>query len=223
VAGLGFDHAEELRAARSYVLMCNFKLAVSDLGGRRQTTHQVATLGPDELSERIDALPRLRLEMPSLLGLRALDDLIPAELAARSSLDRRGARELAEVFVPTRAYHRALAVLREHRFAVLTGPPEMGKTAIARMIGLARAFLKSLADVVRSAGGHDLHGTADALVRALDAIASLEPALSSAAAVVARRLRSDAEPAEWRPAPPGHHARAERLESDEVRRVLADL
>ena len=41
------------------------------------------------------------------------------------------------MFVPTPAYHRALAVLREHGFLVLTGPPEMGKTAIARMLGLA--------------------------------------------------------------------------------------
>ena len=32
---------------------------------------------------------------------------------------------------------RAVAVLREHHFLVLTGPPEMGKTAIARMLGLA--------------------------------------------------------------------------------------
>ena len=42
------------------------------------------------------------------------------------------------MFVPTRAHQRALQVLRRHRFAVLTGPPEMGKTAIARMIALAQ-------------------------------------------------------------------------------------
>ena len=41
------------------------------------------------------------------------------------------------MFVPTPAWHRAVAVLREHHFLVLTGPPEMGKTAIARMLGLA--------------------------------------------------------------------------------------
>jgi hypothetical protein len=42
------------------------------------------------------------------------------------------------VFVPTRAYSRAVRVLGEHCFAVLTGPPEMGKTAIARMVALAK-------------------------------------------------------------------------------------
>jgi hypothetical protein len=44
---------------------------------------------------------------------------------------------LAQVFVPTAAYRRALSVLDAHSFTVLTGPPEMGKTSIARMIALA--------------------------------------------------------------------------------------
>jgi hypothetical protein len=42
------------------------------------------------------------------------------------------------VFVGTEAHALALATLRAHHFAVLTGPPEMGKTAIARMLGLAK-------------------------------------------------------------------------------------
>jgi hypothetical protein len=39
--------------------------------------------------------------------------------------------------VPTRAYELATGVLERHGFAVLSGPPEMGKTAIARMVALA--------------------------------------------------------------------------------------
>ena len=42
------------------------------------------------------------------------------------------------MFWPTRAYERVRAVLGQHRFVVLTGPPEMGKTAIARMLALAK-------------------------------------------------------------------------------------
>ena len=56
----------------------------------------------------------------------------------RATFDIAAARDLARVFVPTPAWHQAVAVLREHNFLVLTGPPEMGKTAIARMLGLAR-------------------------------------------------------------------------------------
>ena len=83
-------------------------------------------LGPAWLASVIDGDPALRLRVPSVLGVRPAGDLDPV------------AHDLARVFVPTRAYHRAVDVLERHAFAVLTGPPEMGKTAIARMVGLAR-------------------------------------------------------------------------------------
>lgn len=138
VARLAFQQPDQLRGLRSYLLLCNgeleppLQMAAGDDGLR------VGAMGVRELSARIDALPALRLVMPSLLGLRNLDDLIGPDVAARSTLDRPAAVDLSGVFVPTRAYRRALEVLGEHRFAVLTGPPEMGKTAIARMLGLAR-------------------------------------------------------------------------------------
>ena len=89
--------------------------------------------GERELLDVIRSSPELRLKMPSLLSL---DGQPPAH--SRSTLDVDAARELARVFVATPAWHRAVAVLRRHHFLVLTGPPEMGKTAIARMLGLAR-------------------------------------------------------------------------------------
>jgi hypothetical protein len=95
-------------------------------------------LGAGEISAALDRDAGLRLAMPSVLGLRDLDALIDPDLRRRSSLDVDGAQELARVFWPTHAYDRARAVLGEHRFVVLTGPPEMGKTAIAEMIALAQ-------------------------------------------------------------------------------------
>jgi len=93
--------------------------------------------GPHELSELIDRAPLVRRRVPSVLGVRNLDGLISANLISRSTADVAAARSLAPVFVPTHAHARALATLERHRFAVLSGPPEMGKTASARMIGLA--------------------------------------------------------------------------------------
>jgi hypothetical protein len=58
-------------------------------------------------------------------------------VTARSRFDRAATEALAAVFVPTTAYDRALEVLVRHCFTVLTGPPEMGKTAIARTLALA--------------------------------------------------------------------------------------
>jgi hypothetical protein len=94
-------------------------------------------LGPGWLSGRVDGSALLRRSMPSLLGLGDLDRWLAPGARARSTLDVGAARELSSVFVPTRAYARAIGVLQAHHFAVLTGPPEMGKTAIARMTGLA--------------------------------------------------------------------------------------
>ena len=98
----------------------------------------VVVLGADEISASLDRDAGLRLAMPSVLGLRDLGALIDPDVRGRSSLDVDGAQELARVFWPTHAYERARAVLGEHRFVVLTGPPEMGKTAIAEMIALAQ-------------------------------------------------------------------------------------
>jgi hypothetical protein len=100
-------------------------------------------IGRDRLGAMIDAEPRLRLRVPSVLGVRAAGDLDPQ------------AHALARVFVPTRAYDRAVDLLEQHHFAVLTGPPEMGKTAIARMVALAQA--SAAWDV------HDCHAPEDVM------------------------------------------------------------
>ncbi len=103
--------------------------------GRRR---RLVVIGADGIGASLDREPDLRLAMPSVLGLRDLGPLLGSEVCDRSSFDIAAAQELARVFWPTRAYQRALAVLRQHRFVVLTGPPEMGKTAIAQMLALAQ-------------------------------------------------------------------------------------
>jgi hypothetical protein len=75
--------------------------------------------------------------VPTVLGIGAAADLVVAAAADQSTVDVEAAGALAPVFVPTRTYAAALDVLAEHHFVALTGPPEMGKTAIARTIGLA--------------------------------------------------------------------------------------
>jgi hypothetical protein len=94
-------------------------------------------LGAEELWDIVRAEPETRFRLPFLLGVADLTRLVPDEITDRSHVDVEAATALARVFVPTRAYTHALAVLEQHHFVVLTGPPEMGKTAIARMLGLA--------------------------------------------------------------------------------------
>jgi hypothetical protein len=98
---------------------------------------ETAVLGSRELTALVAASRPLRLRVPTVLGIGAADDLVVAEVADQSTPDIAAARALAPVFVPTRAYAAAVEVLAQHHFVVLTGPPEMGKTAIARTVGLA--------------------------------------------------------------------------------------
>ena len=113
--------------------------ALAAIRGQKFAEHKrVAVLGAGDLGSILDRDPRMRLAMPSVLGLRDLEPMIDPDVRGRSSFDVERATELARVFWPTRAYGRALAVLGRHRFVVLTGPPEMGKTAIAQMVALAQ-------------------------------------------------------------------------------------
>jgi hypothetical protein len=116
-------------------------------GGAAQSTlereswsehRRIVVLGERELGAGLDRHAGVRAAMPSVLGLRELTPLVSANARACSSLDVEGAQALARVFWPTRAYERARDVLGRHRFVVLTGPPEMGKTAIAQMLALAQ-------------------------------------------------------------------------------------
>jgi hypothetical protein len=136
------ERSADIAVAKSLVILTNVertaKLETRVRGALADPRVKVRILGRAEIGRRLDARAELRRAMPSVLGLRDLDRLIDAEVAARSSLDLPAASALAAVFMPTRAYRRALGVLDRHRFAVLSGPPEMGKTAIARTIALAQ-------------------------------------------------------------------------------------
>ena len=104
----------------------------------RDSATNVALAGAAELSAELDARPELRRRLPATLGVRELADLIGTDRRKASTFEISAAEELAHVFVATRPYLRALAALERYAFVVLTGPPEMGKTAIARTVALAQ-------------------------------------------------------------------------------------
>lgn len=101
--------------------------------------------GGNDLCDWLDQAPELRRAFPQLLSLRDLEDLLRSVVSqetiqrSRAAIDC--AKDIVPVFVPTTSYERTWQVLRKHYFAVLEGPPEMGKTANAWMIALTQLSL----------------------------------------------------------------------------------
>jgi hypothetical protein len=133
---------------RFYTLMTNAPLSAAH---REQLTKLAINTLPDahvilhgatDIAASLDDSPSLRMSYPQILGLRDLRQLLKAVVSAdvvnRSAISIDLMSRLASVFVATEAYNRTLDILDEFGFAVLTGPPEMGKTATAWMIALAR-------------------------------------------------------------------------------------
>ena len=103
---------------------------------------QIHSLGGNDVCDLLDQHTSLRRSFPQLLSLRDLDTLlreaVSREILGRSQSAIEYARDIIPIFVPTAAYEKAWKVLQKHHFAVLEGPPEMGKTAIGWMITLTQ-------------------------------------------------------------------------------------
>jgi hypothetical protein len=131
-----------------YVLLTNAPLSPQLRKELAKRLHDVLSsteihcLGAQDICAALDDAPHLRAAFPQLLGLSDLQSVLGSvvnkAVLERSTLSLEEATDLAQVFVQTRPFNQALACLAKHHFLVLTGPPEMGKTAIASMIGLSK-------------------------------------------------------------------------------------
>lgn len=133
---------------RHYVLLTNVSLdsdlrdGVSSKLRAVLPKAKITALGGGDLCNMLDDAPNIRTAFPQLLGIADIDLLINNAILKpvleRSKFAIRRAHDLARVFVPTSAYNKAQQVLTNHWFVALTGPPEMGKTTIAKLIALGK-------------------------------------------------------------------------------------
>jgi hypothetical protein len=137
-------------APRVYTLLTNVVLSPDNreqIEGLIRTVlpeAQVSSQGGSDVCALLDCTSQIVRRFPQLMGLRDFTDLlretVNADILNRSNAALSLARDLAEVFVPTQAYHKAFSTLEKHHFVVLDGPPEMGKTAIGRIIALVQVL-----------------------------------------------------------------------------------
>jgi len=131
-----------------YTLITNAPLSADDRehtqGVIREVLGHAGTTiwSGNDVCDVLDHQPELRRSFPQLLSLRDLNALLAEavnkEVIERSRSALAAAVDYISTFVPTAAYDRAWTVLREHSFAVLHGPAEMGKTAIAWMVAVSQ-------------------------------------------------------------------------------------
>lgn len=103
---------------------------------------EITIWGEGDVSDILDEQQTIRRSFPQLLSLRELDYLI-GNILNKSIIERsksaiEEAKSVIPVFVPTSAYRNCWDTLSKYNFAVLDGPPEVGKTAIAWMIAITQ-------------------------------------------------------------------------------------
>jgi len=166
----------------NYILITNITLTSnnrSDLEAIAQNNRisNFISIDGNEICEFLDIHVELRQSHPQLLGLADLKSIINADVYTRSKLYFDEWSPHIGKFVETQAYGRAMQILKEHNFAVIDGPPEVGKSMIAAtgaFIYSSRGFqinvIRDPTDFLRIRGSDD-HGPQ--LFIADDAVGSL--------------------------------------------------
>lgn len=135
-----------------------------------------------DVCQVLDLHPQIRWSFPQLLGLADLERIVHREVYLRSEAYVQEWQPHLATFVRTTPYEKALSTLSEHRFVVLDGPPEAGKSTIGAALALLYAAIGY--EVVRLRNPQDVFKTLDAdrsqFFVADDALGSiaLDPALT---------------------------------------------
>ncbi len=91
-----------------------------------------------DVSNLVDAHPSVSRKFPFVVTPDAIQNslfkVVHNEIIQRTDGTLKSAADLLEIFVPTSSYHSCWQKLAKYNFAVLEGPPEVGKTAIGWLI-----------------------------------------------------------------------------------------
>jgi hypothetical protein len=134
----------------SYFLYTNAPISASTRASIKGVLEPIlgfdpVVLGSLDLCAELDLNSQIAKSFPQILTFQNLlscidktvTDAVNRDILIRTETVLSKAEQVIPVFVPTQAFDRTWRVLTKHHFAVLTGPPEMGKTSISWMVALA--------------------------------------------------------------------------------------
>ena len=136
---------EQQRQADNYVLVTDVPLTAGNRAKLGELARDAGVEGNfhvvdgEEVCQFLDVHPQIRRSYPQLLGLADLDRIFNREVYQRSEAYVEQWQPRLATFVRTRPYDEALSTLAEHRFVVLDGPPEAGKSTIAAAVAMSHA------------------------------------------------------------------------------------
>lgn len=123
-----------------YVFITNCPLTASNkddllaIISSQDTIKTGFVFGEADIEQLLDVHPKVVRSFPQIMGIGQLKELLNWGIRQRSLSYLRQVQEELNTFVVTDAYLKALELLNEQHFCVISGAPKMGKTCTANAI-----------------------------------------------------------------------------------------
>jgi len=128
-----------------YVFITNCPLTASNkdyllaIINSQDTIETGFVFGEADIEQLLDVHPKVVRAFPQIMGIGQLRELVNWGIGQRSLSYLRQVQEELDTFVVTDAYLKALELLSEQHFCVISGAPKMGKTCASNAIAASFA------------------------------------------------------------------------------------
>ena len=148
-----------------YVFITNCPLTASNkddllaIINSKDTIETGFVFGEVDIEQLLDVHPKVVRAFPQIMGIGQLRELVNWGIGQRSLSYLRQVQEELDTFVVTYAYLKALELLNEQHFCIISGAPKMGKTCAANAI--AASFAANNFNIIDVRSQQDFYDTLD--------------------------------------------------------------
>jgi len=148
-----------------YVFITNCPLTASNkddlqaIINSQDTIEKGFILGEEDIEQLLDVHPKVVRAFPQIMGISQLKELVNWGIRQRSLSYLRQVQEELDTYVVTDAYLKALKLLNEQHFCIISGAPKMGKTCSSN--ALAASFAANNFSIIDLRSQRDFYDTFD--------------------------------------------------------------